>query len=260
MDHTIRCPDCGRENPEGAEYCAQCNHPLGEARDHLPGGAGAGPAPAGPGRGGMPPIRRRIIRARRPGGRDAQQAAQLWLIFGTICVLVVLWVAIQSVNQRSTPQVEGSNADQQKLAAQLFSELARDSNNVDAHHQLADLLYDTANWPEAIVHYRAVLRRDSTRVNAIVDLGVCYFNLSDTEEAEKFFQRALTLEPQQPVALFNLGIVHESQGDTSGALQFYHRAMQSKLLSESMRKPLMDRMEALFRKSGRQAPPLPGGQ
>ncbi len=256
MNQTIRCPDCGFENPAGAESCAQCNHPLGEARVPA-GGPGAGPRGASA---GMPPIRRHLIRSRRPRTRDAQQAAQLWLIFGTIGVLAVLWVAIQSTRERSTPQVDGSNADQQKLAAQLFTALARDSNDIEAHHRLADLMYDTGNWPDAIVHYRAVIRRDSSRVNALVDLGVCYYNLNDVDQAEKLFQLGLVREPQQPVALFNLGIVHESRGDTDQALQFYHRAMQSKLLQESMRKPLMDRMEALFRKSGRQAPPLPGGQ
>ena len=43
------------------------------------------------------------------------------------------------------------------------------------------------------------------------------------------------------------------------ALEFYHRAMESNP-PESMKQPLMERMDALFKKTGKKAPPLPGGK
>ena len=50
MSDTIRCPDCGHENPAGSTACARCNYPLG---------AVAGPAAPSLAAGGdpvMPPV------------------------------------------------------------------------------------------------------------------------------------------------------------------------------------------------------------
>jgi tetratricopeptide (TPR) repeat protein len=161
--------------------------------------------------------------------------------------------------QRSNPQVAGSSAEQQERANILFGELARDSNSVTTHHALADVLYDTGNWSEAVVHYRAAIRRDSSLVNALVDLGVCYYNLGDGAEAQRQFELALVREPAQPVALFNLGIVFEARGENERALEFYHRAMQANPPAE-MRQPLTQRIDALAQKLGKPAPAGPGGK
>jgi tetratricopeptide (TPR) repeat protein len=258
MTDSIRCPDCGRENPAGATICVHCNHPLTE--DHHVTAAGlerkasssAAPVEA-------PIIIRRPIRPRRPRPAGSQEALQLWLIFGTVAAVALIWVAFQAAREHTVPQVAGSTAEQQKRAEALYAELARDSTSADTHQQLADVLYDTANWPDAIVHYRAALNRDSTRVTAMVDLGVCYYNLSDAEDAERLFNLALARDPNQSVALFNLGIVHEGRGETDQALAYYHRAMQSNP-PESMKQPLMERMDALFKRTGKTAPALPGGK
>jgi hypothetical protein len=74
----------------------------------------------------------------------------------------------RAAGRRLEPAPEAANA--------LFTELARD-RTTRVRRQLADLFYDTANWSEAIVQYRAVIRRDSL-ATAMVDLGVCYHNLS----------------------------------------------------------------------------------
>jgi tetratricopeptide (TPR) repeat protein len=263
MTDPQRCPDCGRENPPGRTTCLHCNHPLrdesGVAGDGEAGSGGRSPGGA-PGSAERPVyIRRRLIRSRPPRPRDAQQALQLWLVFGTICVLIVLWVAIDANRRRAEQPVEGSNPRQQEAANALYAELARDSNSVATHRQLADLLYDTANWSEAVVHYRAAIRRDSSLATAMVDLGVCYYNLSRPDLAEQMFQLALARDPHQPVALFNLGIVAEGRGEDEKALQFYHRALQSGP-PDNLKQALSDRMTALMKRTGATAPPLPDGR
>lgn len=262
MSTTIRCPDCGHVNDAGRDHCEACNHPL---HDGAP--AAASPAPTAPERRGptgtfaapgsvlIPP--RRPIRPRRPRPGGDAISLQLWLIFGTVAAVAVLWVAIQTATQRNTQPVEGSNTEQQQRAAVLFGALARDSNDVAAHHQLADLLYDTANWPDAIVHYRAAIRRDSSLINAIVDLGVCYYNLGASDEAERHFRLALAREPHQSVALFNLGVVYQGREQPEQALEYFHRALQSGP-PESMRDTLQQRIAILMKQLGRKAPPLQG--
>jgi len=263
LTDTIRCPDCGQTNDAAREFCAFCNHPLHEhahaaAAPSSLSDAAPAPAPfAAPGSMLIPP--RRPIRPRRPRSRaDNQMALQLWLVFGTIGVAAVLWVAVQTNIERATKPVEGSNAAQQQRADELFKALARDSNDVATHRAIADLYYDTGNWPDAIVHYRAAIRRDSTLATAMVDLGVCYYNLGNSDEAENLFDLALRRDPHQPVALFNLGIVYETRQENEKALSFFHRAMEAGP-PESMKDVLQQHMTGLMQKLGKKAPPLPAG-
>ena len=184
-------------------------------------------------------------------------ALALWLLFGTFSAVVVVVVAIQGYNRNNAPPpIEGTSAEQQKVAEQLRAALERDSTNVESHLDLANLLYDTGNWSEAIVHYRSALAKDSTRVHALVDMGVCYFNLSATREAERLFQLALLRDPHQPVALFNLGILNQQRGDHQAALDYFHRALVSGP-PEEMKAPLMDAMKRSYEASGAKAKPLP---
>jgi len=183
----------------------------------------------------------------------------LWLVFGVLCTLIVLFVAIQANVERASQPIEGTNEEQQKRADEVQAALEKDSTDVKAHVALGDILYDTGNWSQAIVHYRAALRRDSTLTSTIVDLGVCYYNLGHTPEAEEFFEQALRSDPHHPVALFNLGILAERKQDWQHALQYYHRALESQP-PEAMRQPLVDAMTRVQQKTGRQAPPLPDGR
>ena len=112
---------------------------------------------------------------------------------------------------------------------------------------LADILFDTGNWSEAIVHYRSAVRHDSTLVSAIVDQGVCYYNLSQPEVAERLFRLALAREPHQPFALYNLGIVYEQRGSADKALEFFHQALESSP-PETMKPALLEAMQRASRR------------
>jgi Tetratricopeptide repeat len=280
MTETIRCPDCGQLNPVGNASCSRCGFPLvaqgvpadPEARTS----AGAGPAdqplaptPVGRGTsaapgaaragGAAPPLRPwRLTRMRRPQPQQGL-VLTLWLTFGILCAIVVVFVAVKGYKDSNFVPVPGSNQNQQQRADSLRAVLERDSTDVHAQVFLADILYDTANWPEAIVHYRAAVARDSSLVTALVDLGVCYYNLGEPEQARKHFELALRRDPHQPVALFNLGIVFEQIGDAASALKYFHRALQSDP-PEGMKQPLLDAMQRAQEKAGKAAPPLPGGQ
>jgi tetratricopeptide (TPR) repeat protein len=227
MSPDLRCPSCGHENPADSTQCAQCNFPLRDGAAHAPAPV-RDPAPAAASEPEISMRRIRPIRPRRPSPDQALRL-QLWLVLGTIAIGIVLYTAWQGFhkNNDTTPQVEGAQPQQQQAADLARAELARDSTNLQAQIALANVLYDTANWNEAIVHYRSALRLDSTRVTTMVDLGVCYYNLSHTEEAEVLFRRALQIDPQQPVALFNMGIVSESRREYQKALDYYHDSIKA---------------------------------
>lgn len=254
MPDTKRCPDCGHENPPGLESCEGCNFPL----SGLP--AAGAPAAAKEGQRPGPELvirPMRPIRPRRPAP-PSNQATTLWITFGALCAIIVLFIALKANVERASQPVEGSNPEEQNHADSLRTVLEKDSTNVDARVALADILYNTANWSEAIVHYRSAVAHDSTRTPAIVDMGVCYFNLGDPEQAERCFLLGLARDPHHPIALFNLGIVNESRRDYPKALDYFHRALQSSPPGD-LTGPITEAMQRVMKEQGTKAPPLPGG-
>lgn len=260
----IRCHDCGRENPADATECVQCGYPLeGHAgAPAAPAAKAPEPAPqaAAPARPPTVPIDPSIPRPRPRPPRAApvnQTSMQLWLIFGAIAAFVVIYVAVKANVDRVSAPVEGSNPAQQAMADSLLHELSHDSTNVVARVKLADLLFDTGNWSDAIVHYRSAVTKDSSLTHALVDLGVCYYNLSNPIEAERHFELALVRDPAQPIALFNMGIVYERRQDFRKALSYFHKALQSNP-PDAMAQPLVEAIRRTQQQLGAEAPPIGG--
>jgi len=251
MTDSIRCPDCGEENPAGATACRRCNFPLvAEASE-------AAPATAGPSEPAVPierPLPPRPLR-RPPRPTQSNLALSIWLFAGGFAALLLIFMGIKANVDRANEPVEGSNEQQQQQANELQQALARDTTDVDVRQKLADLYYDTSNWQQAVAHYRKVVAADSTRVTALVDLGVCLYNLGESNEAERHFLLALRRDPHQPIALFNLGIVNERREDYENALRYYHAAMQSDP-PENMNEALMQAMQRIQEKTGRSPGPL----
>lgn len=276
MSNEQRCPSCGHPNAAGASECTQCNFPLhpelGEVTP-APAAPKAEPKPAPAAapdpdeeapavRGFDPNIRRvRPIRPRPPRGPQPHLQTQLWVILGGAAVLVILFTAFQGFRQSNPGQapVAGALQEQQHIADMARAELAKDSTNINARIALANVLYDTGNWPEAIIHYRSARRTDPDRIETIVDLGVCYYNLSQADEAYELFQSALKLDPRHPIALFNLGIVTEGQNKLDEALRFYQRAAQANP-PEGMAQPLQQATERVMAKLSGPAGSTGGGR
>ena len=246
MSEIIRCPDCGHPNPPGSTSCSACGFPLVEIRAR----GRSDPEPAA-----TPTLQSvRPIRPRRPRPQS-NVALSLWLGMGVFLALVLVFIAVQANLERNNPPVEGSSPGQQEQANALRAILEKDSTDVRAQVGLADILFDTGNWSEAIVHYRAALRRDSSRVEPLVDLGVCYYNLSAPDEAERLFRLALARDPHQPFALFNLGIVYERRDQPEEALKYFHRSLES-APPENMKQALLEAMQRVVKQTGKTAPPL----
>src|SRR5215471_17686807 len=244
MPESIRCPSCGAENAPGAESCAQCNFPLAEK-----------PAISSEPEFKFDPGPRPVRRQReRPGAMEPVQM-QIWLFAGIAVILGIVYFAAQGFWKSNVPPVEGANAQQEQRADAARAVLAKDSTNVMARITLANVLYDTGNWSDAIVHYKSALRLDPNRATTVVDMGVCYYNLGRSAAAESLFQHALVLDPHQAVAMFNLGVIAESQERWDEALAQFHRALESGPPDE-MKKVLQQHIEAAMAKTGKTPPPL----
>jgi tetratricopeptide (TPR) repeat protein len=252
MSETIRCPDCGHPNPPGSTYCAACHFPLIEIGAQEKSDLAASTTPAEPPRRPVRPSR--PVRPRRPRPQ-ANAALPLWLGLGAFLALLLVLIAIQANLQRDKPPVEGSNPGQLDQANAFRAALARDSTDTRSRVGLADILFDTGNWSEAIVHYRSAVRQDSSLLMAIVDLGVCYYNLSVQDEAERLFLLALARDPRHPIALFNLGIVYEQRGEPERALKYFHSSLGN-APPENVKPALLEAMQRVVKQTGKTAPPL----
>ena len=264
MSDTLRCPGCGEANPAGAESCARCNFPL-HATDGSNTGRVAAVEPPAADPGESPPVQPfdpsiRRFRPIRPLRAEpmAPIQMQLWLFTGVAAVLLLVWYGAHGFVKSNMVPIEGAQGAQQQAADAARGVLEKDSTNVEARIALANVLYDTKNWPEAIVQYKSAVRLDPKRTTAIVDLGVCYYTLGQIAEADSLFHQALEVDPHQPIALFNLGIVREGREQWNEALQFYHRALQADP-PEGMKPALMEHMQAVMAKLGKQAPQMPTG-
>jgi len=193
-------------------------------------------------------------RRKRPNTMQPVQM-QLWLFSAAVVVIILVVFAIKGAHQTNRPTVAGAQPDQQRFADQARQTLELDSTNVAARIDLANILFDTGNWSEAIVHYRSAARLDPNRATTIVDMGVCYYNLGQFAAAESLFQHALTLDSRQVFAMFNLGIVAERQGQWKEAQTYYHRAMETGV-PEQMRPVLEQHLQDVMKKTGASPPPL----
>jgi cytochrome c-type biogenesis protein CcmH/NrfG len=262
MPETIRCPSCGTENEPRAEACAQCNFPLAEKapladKVLAPPAAVAVESEAAAAEPefkfdpGPRPVRRQ---RERP---DAMQPVQmqLWLFTGIAVILGIVYFAAQGFWRSNARPVEGAGPQQQQRADAARAALEKDSTNLMARVELANVLYDTGNWSEAIIHYKSAERLDPNRATIVVDMGVCYYNLGRFAVAESLFHHALALDPHEAVAMFNLGIIAETKGDWTEALKQYHRALQAGP-PDPMKALLQQRIQAAMEKTGRTPPPL----
>ena len=281
MSESVTCPGCGTANPAGTTRCQQCNFPIAEATSPAAVGPDANrvePAeaePAAPDTTSGPPTGKssepsaaeaiptstaafdpgpRPMRPRR-ARPDAMQPVQMqiWLSVGVVVVLGILYYAAQGFWSTHMTPVEGANANQQQRADVARKALAQDSTNLAARIELANTLYDTGNWSEAIIHYRSAERLEPHRATTVVDLGVCYYNLGDFASAESLFTHALTLDPKQMFALFNLGVVAESRNDWEKAIGFFNKVMELDP-PEGMRPIVEQHLQAAIAHTGRSAP------
>ena len=243
MPDPIRCPDCGAMNEPGAEACAQCNFPLAERRSSDPSAPPIASSPEGGGPAFDPGPRPVPRRRPRPDAMEPVQM-QLWLFAGIAVVLGIVYFAAQGFWHSNARPVEGAGPEQQQRADLARQTLEKDSTNLAARIELANVLYDTGNWSEAIVHYKTAARLDPTRSTTVVDLGVCYYNLSAVATAESLFHRAIAMDSHQAVAMFNLGIIAETRQRWDEALAQYRHALEMSP-PEAMRRVIEDHVETV---------------
>lgn len=240
----VKCPDCGAGNPLGSEVCTECNHvldPMARVQRAVRAMRPSLPTPQVdlPGVGKVVEEEGKVIPRRRHtrvgllgvGGSDKEAPAGsapswIWLAIGVICLGVVLVAAVSITTAPPPFEVPGASPIQANLADSLRRALQRDSLKVEDNLRLANLLYDTQNYGQAIPYYRRVVRVEPDRHDARVDLAVSLHQSGKTEEALAELRRVLEAKPDHAIAHFDLGVIHEFIGELDEAEAAYERVLK----------------------------------
>ena len=105
--------------------------------------------------------------------------------------------------------------------------LAADPKNVKAATELANKLYDSSRFAEAIPYYQQALALDASNVSISTDLGTSLYYAGRTDDALKRFETSLKIDPTHAQTWFNIGIVkRDGKKDEKGAAAAWEQLLK----------------------------------
>jgi cytochrome c-type biogenesis protein CcmH/NrfG len=123
--------------------------------------------------------------------------------------------------EQTTTSPQSNMSDQQIQAiAHLEQEVTGNPDKFQAWTQLANLYYDTGQYPKAVKAYEKSLELHSGNANIWTDLGVMYRRTNQPQKAIEAFDKAIAMEPSHQYSRMNKGIVlMYDLDDTDGAIE-----------------------------------------
>jgi cytochrome c-type biogenesis protein CcmH/NrfG len=158
-----------------------------------------------------------------------------------------------------TPEQMKKMADTQ--AAPLLDRLKSEPKNGDLLASIANIYYDTQQYPTAIEYYKRSLNVQPANSDVRTDLATAYWYMGEADTAIQEFDKALHYQPDKANALFNLGVVKwQGKMDVKGALAAWQKLLDAYPNYENKDKVLQLMAEAQKHsnvKPGTPAKPLP---
>ncbi|MBZ5655131.1 MAG: tetratricopeptide repeat protein [Acidobacteriia bacterium] len=124
-------------------------------------------------------------------------------------------------------------ADQMKKmadtqAAPLLAKLPADPNNPELLANIANIYYDTQQYPTAIDFYQRSLKVQPSNVGVRTDMATAYWYSGNADGAIAEFNQVLSTQPSSANALFNLGIVKwQGKMDVEGAVAVWQKLLDT---------------------------------
>jgi tetratricopeptide (TPR) repeat protein len=105
--------------------------------------------------------------------------------------------------------------------------LARDPKNAKAAIDLANKLYDSGRYAEAIPYYERAHELDPKDANVSTDLGTALYYAGRPDEALVQLEQSLKADPTHAQTLFNIGIIkRDGKKDGAGAIKAWQRLLE----------------------------------
>jgi tetratricopeptide (TPR) repeat protein len=142
-------------------------------------------------------------------------------------IVAVLSVGSWLVRVLTRPEPAGKvsapavSPQQQARIEELQRRIARDSSNVAAYLELANLYYDLGRFAEAVPLYRRYLAADPGNAEVRIDYAYALFASGAEEVGIAELRSVLERFPDHPIALFNLGVLYAQRGQWEQARQSF---------------------------------------
>jgi len=104
--------------------------------------------------------------------------------------------------------------------------IEKDSRNVEAHIQLAQVYRAAERYDEAIEYFRKAASFKPEGPEVHDGLGNIYKDMGRVDEAFKEFSIALELDPENPAIINNIGWCYQQKMDFAKALEYYKQALE----------------------------------
>jgi cytochrome c-type biogenesis protein CcmH/NrfG len=129
-------------------------------------------------------------------------------------------------NEQPTAQQMKMMADTQ--AGPLINQLKSDPTNAGLLVKIANIYYDTQQYPTAIDYYRRALNLQPTNADVRTDFATAIWYTGDADAAIAEFNTALSYEPNKANTLFNLGVVKwQGKMDINGAVAAWQKLLDT---------------------------------
>ena len=111
-------------------------------------------------------------------------------------------------------------------AAPLLAQLKADPNNAGLLENIADIYYDSQQYPAAIDYYQRCLKVQPSNTSVRTDMATAIWYTGNADVAITEFNKSLTYEPTKANTLFNLGIVlWQGKHDVAGAVAAWQKLL-----------------------------------
>jgi cytochrome c-type biogenesis protein CcmH/NrfG len=141
--------------------------------------------------------------------------------------------AVAASGETSSGAQSQPTADQMKKmadtqAAPLLAKLKADPDNPELLANIANIYYDTQQYPTAIDFYQRALKAQPSNASVRTDMATAYWYIGNADAAITEFNQALTYQPNNANTLFNLGIVKwQGKMDVDGAIAAWQKLLDT---------------------------------
>lgn len=135
-----------------------------------------------------------------------------------------------------------------KMVEEYKTAIAKNPKDTKALGGLANMYYDSGQYPKAIEYYEKIVAIEPKNSNARADLGTCYFYTNVPDKAIIHLKSAVESDPANLNARYNLGIVYKNEGKVSDAKREWE-AMKPFLKTDEEKKKLDSILENLNKSS-----------
>jgi tetratricopeptide (TPR) repeat protein len=113
-----------------------------------------------------------------------------------------------------------------KAVVQLNNIIKSVPNDANAHHNLANNLYEIEHNDEAIEHYQKAIELNPNLIDSYTQCGMVYRKLMQYGFALQYLNQAFSLNNTNPKILYGLGLTYAELEDYPRALEFVAKAVK----------------------------------